>query len=171
MSKKVLMIIAPQNYRDEELTVPKGVFQKKGCEVVIASKGIEDAIGMLGGKTYVDLDMAEVIPTDYDAIVFVGGGGANVYFNDERAFDIAKDAVAENKVLGAICIAPSILANAGVLKGKNVTASPSEEANLKQKGANYTGKPVEVDGKIVTAIGPNAAKEFGEEIMKKLTEN
>jgi len=57
---------------------------------------------------------------NYDAVVFVGGGGATEYFNDSIAHKIVKESIAKGKVLAAICIAPNILANAGVLKGKKI---------------------------------------------------
>ena len=46
---KIVMIIAPENYRDEEFQEPKGVFEEKGFEVTVASKGVKEAKGMLGG--------------------------------------------------------------------------------------------------------------------------
>lgn len=168
MPKKILLIIAPENYRDEELEHPKEVFIQKGYDVEIASKGVESATGMLGGTTPVDLDISKVNTGDYEAVIFVGGSGSNVYFNDETAHNLAREMLSSDKVVGAICIAPSTLANAGLLDKKKATAFPSEEANLKQQGANYTGELVTVDGKIVTANGPKAAKDFGQKIVELL---
>ena len=71
-------------------------------------------------------------------------------------------------LLAAICIAPSILANAGLLEGKKVTSYSSEASNIKSKGANYTSRPVEQDGKIITADGPGSAKAFGKAIAEAL---
>jgi protease I len=71
-------------------------------------------------------------------------------------------------ILAAICAAPSILANAGLLKGKTATSFPDEGENLKAKGANFTGQGLEIDGRIITADGPAHAKQFGEAIVKAL---
>lgn len=65
-------------------------------------------------------------------------------------------------MLGTICLAPVCLANAGVLSGKKATVYPDEVAGLKSAGALYTGARVEVDGRIVTASGPESTGEFGE---------
>ncbi|MEA3357374.1 MAG: DJ-1/PfpI family protein [Patescibacteria group bacterium] len=162
---KILMIIAPEYYQDNELGIPRSLFLKAGFDVVIASKDVKTAIGALGGTTDVDVDISEVKVDDYVAIVFVGGGGAVTYFDDPVAHSIIKKAVEQGKVLGAICISPSILANADVLKGKKCTAFPTEEENLLEKGATYNDKDMEVDGKIVTASGPQAAKLFGQKIL------
>ena len=165
---KILMIVAPEGFRDEECFEPKKVFEQNEAEVAIASKGVKEAKGKLGKSIKVDLDISEVEVADYDAVVFVGGPGAAEYFDDANALDIAKDAFEQGKVVAAICIAPSILANAGILAGKSATSYPSEKENLKAKGSVYTGEPVTVDGRIVTANGPAAAKDFGKMVLDAL---
>ena len=167
--KNVVMIIAPENFRDEELMEPKEVLENYGANVTIASKGTTSAKGKLGAIVSVDMDISEINVDDFDAVVFVGGSGASIYFDDERAREIATEAYEKGKVVAAICIAPSILANAGILEGKKVTSFPSEEKNLEAHGATYTGADVEVDGNIVTASGPHAASEFGEKIAELLS--
>jgi len=168
MAKKVLMIIAPANFRDEECLEPKKIFESKGMNVTIASKNVSKAKGSLGASVDVNLDISKVNVSNYDAVVFIGGPGATVYFNDTTAQKIAKEAVAKGKVLAAICIAPAILANAGVLEGKNATVFPSENSTLKAKGATYTGADVTIDGKLITANGPAAAKKFGNAVADAL---
>lgn len=168
--KKVLMVIAPVNFRDEEFLRPKEIFERDGAEVTVASKGVSEASGMLGARARVDVDVSQVNVTDYDALVFIGGTGASVYFNDQTVLNLAKAADHQGKIIGAICISSSILANAGILSGKKVTGWPSETSNLESKGAVYTGANVEVDGKIVTAKGPEAAAVYGEKIVELLSE-
>lgn len=165
---KVLMVVAPKNFRDEELFEPKKVLEEKRVEIEIASKGVTEASGILGGKTLVDKDLSEIKVEDYGGVVFVGGPGSSVYFDDPKTQSLAKDAYEKGKVVGAICIAPSILANAGILKGKRATSFPSEAENLKDKGVDYTGEGVTVDGKIITAQGPDYATSFGEKIAEVL---
>ncbi|MBW2994942.1 DJ-1/PfpI family protein [Candidatus Woesearchaeota archaeon] len=162
---KILMIVAPEGFRDEECFVPKKVFEENKAEVTIASKDVKEAKGKLGGKIKVDMDISDAEVNDYDAIVFIGGPGAAAYFEDDIAQAIAKEAYDSGKVVAAICIAPSILANAGILKGKKATVYPSEEENLKDKGAEYTGESLTIDGKIITANGPDAAEDFAKEIV------
>jgi protease I len=166
--KKVLMIIAPENFRDEELLDPKKIFEANKINVTVASKNTKVAKGMLGTKVNVDIDIKDINVSDYDAIIFVGGTGSSIYFNDTTAHEIAKIAYKQGKIVGAICIAPSTLANAGILKGKKATSWPSERENIEEKGGIYTGKGVERDGNIITANGPQSAKEFGNEILKAL---
>jgi len=166
--KNVLMIVAPVNFRDEELLTPRKILEGAKANVTIASKGVKIARGMLGANVDVDIELSQVDVAEYDAVVFVGGTGAEVYFNDSTALKIAKDAYDQGKVVAAICIAPSILANAGILEGRSATAFPSEAGNLEEKGANYTGELVTVDGKIITGKGPEAASQFGRTIAENL---
>ncbi len=165
--KSVLFIVAPQDFRDEEFFEPYKILTSYGAKAYIASKE-RIARSVFGKSLNVNLTLKEVSVDKYDAIIFVGGPGTKVYFNDTEALRIAKEAYQKNKIIAAICIAPSILANSGILEGKIVTAFPSEKSNLEMHGAIYTGKDVEIDGNIITASGPFAAKKFGEAIAQKL---
>ncbi|MFN4132938.1 MAG: DJ-1/PfpI family protein [Candidatus Hadarchaeales archaeon] len=166
--KKALLIIAPENFRDEELFHTKEELEAAGVKTTIASTKSK-ARGMLGRTATADLRLSEVKVEDYDAIIFVGGSGSSVYFNDSTALSIAKEAFAKNKIVAAICIAPVILANAGVLKGKSATVWNGEfMEKIVDGGAKFVGRTVVVDGNVVTANGPQAAREFGRTIAKLL---
>jgi protease I len=162
------MIVAPTDFRDEELAQPKAVFEQAGALVTVASKGVKEATGMFGARAAIDRDSSELSATDYDAVVFIGGAGASVYFDDRQIQALAKDVYDQGKLVAAICIAPSTLANAGILAGKKATAFSSEVGNLQAKGAVYSQEPVVVDGKIVTASGPAASEAFGQKIVELL---
>jgi protease I len=166
--RKVLMVIASQKFRDEELFVPRKALADAGADVTLAASSLEEATGMLGGKARADLLLADAKAADYDAVVFVGGSGAKEYLDSAAAHGLARSALEEGKVLGAICLAPGILANAGLLDGRKATCYGGGAANLKARGAQYTGGSVEVDGRIVTADGPRSAQAFAEALIKAL---
>lgn len=167
--KRVLMVIAPENFRDEELLHTKEELERGGAETTIASSKTGEVRGLLGARVTPDIKLDQVKVDDYDAVVFVGGPGSAVYFDDKRALSIASEAFSKGKKTCAICIAPVILANARVLKGKRATVWDGEYVRkIEGKGATYTGKPVEVDGNIITANGPGAAREFGRTIAKAI---
>jgi protease I len=170
MPKKAVFIIAQNNFRDEELFDTQQVLENRGIETVVASRTTDMALGKLGAEVIPDLSLADIDVDDFDAIIFIGGRGAASYFEDQTVWKLARDFAVRGKVVAAICIAPSILANAGILMGNRVTAFPTEEENLRSKGAEYTGMPVEVDGKIITGRDPEAAEEFGEKIAWELEE-
>jgi len=168
--KRVVMIIAPQNFRDEELLEPKRILTEKGAEVKVASASLEVAGGMLGAEIQPDVLISDIDPDQWDAIILIGGTGASRYWEDTSVHSLLNEAVKQNKIVGAICIAPVTLANAGILSGKRATVFISERQRLADKGANYTLKDEQRDGNIITASGPPAAKEFGETIARALAE-
>lgn len=165
--KKVLMVVAFEGFRDEECLDSKRELEKAGAKVVIASSKLGAAKGKLGGSVNVDI-LYTANASEYDAVAFIGGPGAAVYLNDTSAHKLAKDAYNSGKVLGAICMASSILANAGLLEGKKATAFASEEENLKKKGAYWQDEDVVADGRIVTANGPAAAAKFGRKLAEAI---
>jgi protease I len=163
-AKSAVLIIASKNFRDEELFETKRVLDEAGVEMVIASTKTTVLKGMLGGKAKAAILVSELSVDDYDAIIFIGGSGAKEYFRSPVALNIAREAVDKKKVLAAICIAPTVLANAGVLTGVRATSFLSERVKLQKAGALYTGAPVERDGLIITASGPMASSQFGRAI-------
>jgi len=96
----VLMIIAPERFRDEELFETQAELQNAGYETVIASTHRGNCPGSRGGQATAKLTLDEVRTADYEATVYVGGGGAKLLFNDERAWQIARETVQNGKVLG-----------------------------------------------------------------------
>jgi protease I len=164
---KILIVVAPEGYQDIEYNTLKEILQKAGYEIVTTSTA-EIAKGSLGGKTKVDLLLDKVNVEDYIAIVFIGGPGSHVYFNHKPVLKLAQDFYNAGKITAAICAAPSILANAGILNGKTATSFEGQIQNLKDKGAAITNNPIEQDGIIITANGPSAAKAFGDKIVDTL---
>ncbi|MHC4423516.1 MAG: DJ-1/PfpI family protein [Planctomycetota bacterium] len=161
-AKRAVLIIASNNFRDEELFETKFVLDEAGVQTVTASTRTGVIKGMLGGSAEARILVKDIVVDNYDAIIFIGGSGAREYFNSGVALDIAREAADKRKVLAAICIAPSVLANAGVLTGVRATSFVSERVRLQRAGAIYTGAPVERDGPIITGREPEAARLFGE---------
>jgi protease I len=175
--KKIAMIIAPENFRDEEFKIPYTYFTEKGATVDVFSTKKGTARGMFGTTVSVNKTLRDLNVSKYDAIVFVGGAGTPIVRKEERAIEIAKEAVEQGKVLGAICWAPTILAKAGVLEGKKATVWVGDDPEygmrtdqvLKKYGAIFTGEGYTVDGNIVTANGPANAENFAREIAELLS--
>jgi protease I len=170
VSRSVLMIVAPRDFRDEEFLEPYGILTSASVEVTVASTTTEKATGMFGAEVTPSVTIGEVEAEDYDAVLFIGGRGSSVFFEDPEAHRIARQAVEQGKILGAICIAPATLARAGVLKGRKATCFSSVSGELKEGGAEFSGAMVQRDGLILTATGPEAADEFGRSVLAMLGE-
>lgn len=177
--RNVVMLIAPDNYRDEEYEKPRAALEAAGAEVTVASTAAGRCKGMLGGMAKADIDLTNALLLArndlWDAVVFVGGSGARVFFNNGEAHALAREVATQGRVVGAICIAPTTLAYAGLLSGIEATSFESARQALEDSGAVWTGRPVEsavckvADGcVVVTANGPQAADGFGRALVKAL---
>ncbi len=161
---QALIVIAQTGFQDVEFEGTRKGLADAGFDIVITSKEVGECVGKFGGKLTASIAMRDVKADDYDRIAFIGGPGAHALTSDPDALQLANAAARTGKPLGAICIAPTILAKADVLDGKRATVWDSggeQIAILEQHGAIYTGDLVTVDGMIVTGNGPEAAEEFG----------
>jgi protease I len=168
LNKKIVMLLAPKNFRDEEFFIPEKFFKEHGIQVTVASTNVGTVTGKLGGKALADSKLSDIKMTDYDCLLIVGGGGSQVYWNDATVKDLILEAVKFNKIISAICIAPVCLANAGILVGKNATVFIDGKDTLIRQGALYKEDDVVVDGNIITANGPHAAVKFARTILEEL---
>ena len=171
--KRVAMIIAFNNFKDEEYLDTKEELKKGSIEIEVVSNSIGIAKGVGGTKVEIKKTIKELNIDDYDGIVFIGGSGALENLDNSDSYKIAKEAISKNKILAAICISPVILAKSGVLNGKKATVwsstldkSPIKE--LEKNGAIYLDQSVVVDGKIITGNGPKAAHQFGKTIVQEI---
>lgn len=104
---------------------------------------------------------------DFDMIVLPGGQPGTDNLNaDVRVKDLIKGFSQKNKLIGAICAAPIVLANAGVLQGKHVTSFPAYKDRL--GGGLYEETSVVEDGSILTSRGPGTALAFALAIVERL---
>lgn len=168
MSKSVLMVLAHNNFRDEEYTSARKALENAGARITTASTIKNGAAGIMGLRLAPDLLIDEVNPDDFDAVVFVGGTGSSQYWHDVKAHEIAVSLNKKDNVVAATSHAPVTLAVAGLLKDKRATGHVTVFEKLKVQGAEYTGKKVEVDGNIITSSGANAAKEFARAIAQAI---
>jgi protease I len=166
--KKAVFITAPNNFRDEEYFHPKEELTKAGIQVITASEKIGELKGKLGAVTESEMKIDDINPSNFDAIVFVGGAGASVFFENPTALKLANTFFKEGKIAASICIAGITLANSGILKGKKATVFIDGKDDLIKGGADFTGKPLEIDGNIITANGPEAARDFGKALANAL---
>lgn len=170
---KVLFAICQENFRDEELAYPREEVEAAGARVHVAARGKAPARGMMGAVVEPDLAIRDARAADYDAVVAVGGRGTPEFlWNDEDLHKLLRDARAAGKVVAGICLSGATLAIAGVLSGVEATCYPTDASRkeMSKGGAIFVGRPVVVSGKIVTADGPPAAREFGRALVKVLAQ-
>jgi len=161
---KVMVPLANGFEEIEALTIVD-VLRRAGIQaetIGIVGSVIEGAHGV---RVMVDKRINEIVPDEYDAIVLPGGSpGYKNLGRSNRLIEILKNFNNKNKLIGAICGSPSILAKEGLLDNKKATIYPGNEKLL----AYPRDKPVVVDGNIITSQGPGTAIEFALKIVEIL---
>jgi intracellular protease, PfpI family len=168
---KVLEVIAADRFMDMEYSVPKKILEDAGHTVVTASTRKGTCYGMHGDIVESDIAIDEVNAGDYDGIIICGGIGCqDELWTSDKLVEIAKVIGETKKFAAAICLAPVVLAEAGLLAGKKCTAfpSPATKLGLSRGGAEYTDKNVVTDGNIITAKGPFDSEPFAKAILSLL---
>ncbi len=153
MNKKVLFVVAQEGFQEWEYGTPRKILESAGVKVEVASLDSGAAIGAEGLLARVEHRAMNINVKDFDAVIFIGGGGMVPLVKEKDFTNLAKEFFDAGKIVAAICIAPCILANAGILKDKKATVCDGAEKILKNAGADYTGADVETDGKILLSPG------------------
>ncbi|MBI4737987.1 DJ-1/PfpI family protein [Candidatus Woesearchaeota archaeon] len=167
---QVLFIIAQHDFRDEELLEPKQVLENAGHTCHVASTSTEPAYGMLGVIVDPDVAFDEVDIKAYRAVVVVGGRGSPALAQNENVISVLQQANEQGKLIASICLGGVVLAKARVLTGKKATVfkTPDSVKILKENGVNFVDLPLVTDSGLVTAQGPQQAKEFGKKLVEML---
>lgn len=163
---KVLVPLA-DGFEEIEAMAIIDVLRRSGIEVTVAGlhSGLIESARRV--KVATDTTIDTITVDNFDMIILPGGQpGADNLNASEGVKNLIRDFHSKGKLTGAICAAPYVLANAGVLGGKRVTAYPSYSEKL--GGAIYQEKNVVEDGNIMTSRGPGTAVCFALAIVEKL---
>ena len=126
--KNIILIIAPSNFRDEELFFVKEELEKANIKCTIASTKFGKCIGKLGGISNAIVSVEDIRASEYNGVIFVGGKGVleHKLHENEIVLNLAREFNNTGKLVCAICIAPRILTRANVIQGRRVTTFPDE---------------------------------------------
>ncbi len=167
----IALVIAPENFRDEELSVPRAALASAGWSTVVASTRLGTATGMLHDTCPIACTIESLDATTLAALVIVGGTGAPTHLYDcaplHRLATVMHQA---KKPVAAICLSPGVLARAGLLKDRKATvyANDVSKKAFADGGATLATDSCVIDGNLVTANGPEAAAEFAAAIVELL---
>ncbi len=114
-----------------------------------------------------DMSLDEALQRSYDMVVLPGGlPGADHLNADPRIHTLLQQMAVEDKYTAAICAAPKVLADAGLLEQREATSYPGF---LKETNAKIVeGRSVVVDGKVITSRGPGTAMDFALALIEQL---
>ena len=161
------VVLLAKGFEELEAVAVVDVLRRAGIEVTIAglTEGyVESARNV---KVLPDTTIDTIKAEDFDIVILPGGiPGADNLNADPRVRQLLQDFNLKGKLTGAICAAPYVLANAGLLQGKRATSYPTYRERL--GGVDYSEDKVVVDGNVLTSRGPATALYFGLAIVERL---
>lgn len=145
------------------------LLRRAGVEVVSASLTDAPVRCSHGTVLLADHLLEEVQDEAFDMLVLPGGlPGADHLNADPRIHRLINRLAAADKHVAAICAAPKVLVENGILNGRKLTAYPGALAAIDTSRVSITDQPVQVDGKVITSRGPGTAMDFSLQLIETL---
>ena len=164
----MVAILLGRGFEEAEAVVPADLLRRAGVEVALVGVGGKQIPGAHGITVTADLTLKELDPEQVELLMLPGGmGGVENLSGDLRAQALIQHCYDEGRWLAAICAAPTILANLGMLDRRRAVCYPGME-DLMGSAVVQKGCPVVVDGHIVTGEGPGSAFPFGLKLVEIL---
>jgi 4-methyl-5(b-hydroxyethyl)-thiazole monophosphate biosynthesis len=164
---KTIFVFLADGFEEIEAITPIDVLRRAGLNVqAVSVMDKQTVFGAHGIPVVADKMFADIHSEDAEMLLLPGGlPGATNLDAHQGLGDMIMAFASEGKPLAAICAAPLVFGNRGLLKGKKATCYPGFETYL--TGAEYTAALVETDGNFITAKGPGAAMDFAFAIVEK----
>lgn len=172
-----ILILATDGFEERELTVPLQHLKQAGATVVVAAPASRDATESIRGwdgtdwgkNVAVDQNLETIDPDAFDALVLPGGQiNPDKLRIEPRALDIVRAFLTSGKVVAAICHAPWLLIEAGVVRGLNLTSFASIRSDVVNAGGLWHDEAVVSDRGIVTSRNPDDLGAFCDRIVSEI---
>lgn len=173
MREKIYLIIAQNDFRDEELFEPLEALKPTAYEPVILSPEKGTCTGMLNRTVESDMAIQDAsIDESTRAVLIIGGKGSPGLMQEKNVGTLLHKAGKKKLVIGAICLGPMVLASFDMLDERHATVFETEQSKkvFSQHNVTLIEEDVVTDDKIVTANGPHAAQQFAEHVIELLNE-
>lgn len=172
--KRVAILIA-NGFEQVEMTEPRRALQEAGAETEIVSPADGRVRGWQktdwGDEFAVDVPLSSADPSRYDALLLPGGVmNPDNLRQEEKAVSFTRHFFDEGKPVAAICHAPWLLAEAGVIRDREITSYPSLRTDLENAGARWVDQEVVVDNGLVTSRNPDDIPAFNRKLVEEVGE-
>ena len=172
---KKVAIVAADMVERVELMEPRKALEDAGAETTLISLKPGEI------KTFnhfdpaesekVDKAVEEVDASDYDALMIPGGvGNPDQLRGDENMVQFVRDFFERGKPVAAICHAPWVLVEAGVVGGRRLTSWPTLQTDIRNAGGSWVDQEVVVDAGLVTSRKPDDIPAFNEKMIEEFCE-
>jgi 4-methyl-5(b-hydroxyethyl)-thiazole monophosphate biosynthesis len=164
---KTALILFAEGSEELEAVTVINILRRAGVEVTVAGLREGPLRGSRGTALLPDATLDKALTRDYDMVVLPGGQpGTNHLKADERVLKLVRQMHDADRYVAAICAAPSVLATAGLLDGKQATSFPGA-LDAFPKVLRQPQAVVE-DGKLITSRGPGTAMDFALVLVERL---
>lgn len=175
MQDATILVMATSGFEQSELLVPLDKLREAGATVRVASLDGEAIRGWdekdWGDSVPADLKVTDAKVGEYDALVLPGGQmNPDILRADDDAVALVRNFVAEGKIVAAICHAPWLLVEAGVVKDREMTSYKSIRTDLRNAGANVVDQEVAISNGIITSRDPGDLEAFVSKIIEEVQE-
>jgi len=164
-------VLVPLAQGCEELEAVTIIDLLRRAKVDVVSASLDDNVitASRGTRLVADRNLDQVRDQEFDMIVLPGGlPGADHLRDDPRIITLLQKMAGNNRYTAAICAAPKVLAQAGLLEGKRATAYPGTLEKLNLSATDISSSAVECDGKVITSRGPGTAMDFALQLIEIL---
>ncbi|MGA9335115.1 MAG: type 1 glutamine amidotransferase domain-containing protein [Rudaea sp.] len=170
-----IVILATNGFEESELTEPIKALKDAGAVVQVIAPEAGEIQGFRhfekGATVRVDKQLADARAKDYDALVLPGGlANPDALRVNASALDLIREFARAGKVIAAICHAPWLLADAGLLNGRTMTSVPTIRKDMENAGAKWLDEPVVVDNGFVTSRTPKDLAAFNAKLIEEISE-
>jgi protease I len=175
ISNAKIMILSTNGFEQSELERPLNDLRAKGATVHVVTTDGEDIKGWdqkdWGNTVPADKALADVSVADYNALVLPGGQmNPDILRANKDVVALIKEFGASGKPIAAICHAPWLLIEAGLIEGRKATSYASIATDLKNAGAHFEDSEVVVDQAIITSRSPEDLDAFIAKIVEEVEE-
>ena len=175
MKQSKILIMATDGFEQSELMVPLEKLRETGATVHVATLDGEEIKGWdendWGKSVPGDLKIADVAVEDYDCLVLPGGQiNPDLLRVEKDAVHLVREFVAQGKIVAAICHAPWLLVEAGVVEGREMTSYKSIRTDLENAGAQWVDQEIAISNGIITSRSPEDLPAFVDKIIEEVKE-
>ena len=175
LAGKKVAILAADMFERVELEQPRKALEKAGATVEVISIHDGEIRGFdhfdPANKIKVDKTVEEVSADDYDALLVPGGvGNPDQLRGDENMVSFVRDFFEQGKPVAAICHAPWVLVEAGVVRDRKLTSWPTLQTDIRNAGGTWVDEQVVVDQGLVTSRKPDDIPAFNDKMIEEFAE-
>jgi len=173
---RTVAVLATDGVEQAELVAPMQALRDAGAEVHLIAPNAGEIQGLnhldKGDRFTVDRVLADANPADYAGLVLPGGvANPDELRTNEQAVAFVRAFMESDKPVAAICHAPWLLVEAGVLKGRSITSWPSLQTDIRNAGADWVDREVEVDQRLITSRRPDDLPAFCDKLLGALQQS